>query len=87
MIAQAGRNVAAIDAASRRSRTATRARKRREALTAYLLIAPAFLLFLGFIAGPLAAAPRIGDSRDSTPGRPLAPEIDIFPYPPIIWII
>jgi len=56
VIAQAGRNVAALDAASRRSRTATRARKRREALTAYLLIAPAFLLFLGFIAGPLAGS-------------------------------
>ena len=36
-----------------RRRHAALVRKRREALTAYLLIAPAFLLFLGFIAGPL----------------------------------
>jgi len=38
---------------AKRRRSGAELRRRREALTAYLLIAPAFLLFLGFIAGPL----------------------------------
>jgi multiple sugar transport system permease protein len=37
-------------------RHAATLRKRREALTAYLLIAPAFALFLGFVAGPLVGS-------------------------------
>ena len=40
----------------RRRRGGAELRRRREALTAYLLIAPAFLLFLGFIAGPLVGS-------------------------------
>lgn len=38
---------------AKRRRGGAAQRKRREALTAYLLIAPAFILFLVFIAGPL----------------------------------
>jgi multiple sugar transport system permease protein len=38
---------------AKRRRGGAAQRKRREALTAYLLIAPAFILFLIFIAGPL----------------------------------
>lgn len=56
MIVRLGQNVAALEAAPTRGRAAARLRKRREALTAYLLIAPAFLLFLGFIAGPLVGS-------------------------------
>ena len=55
MIVRLG-HAAALDAATVRTRNAVRMRKRREALTAYLLIAPAFLLFLGFIAGPLVGS-------------------------------
>jgi multiple sugar transport system permease protein len=40
-------------AMAKRRRGGAELRRRREALTAYLLIAPAFLLFIGFIAGPL----------------------------------
>ena len=43
-------------AADSRRRRAADVRKRREALTALLLIAPAFALFLGFVAGPLVGS-------------------------------
>jgi multiple sugar transport system permease protein len=39
-----------------RARRGALARKRREALTAYLLILPAFILFVAFVAGPLVGS-------------------------------
>jgi multiple sugar transport system permease protein len=42
--------------ADSRRRRAAAVRKRREALTGLLLIAPAFALFLGFVAGPLVGS-------------------------------
>jgi multiple sugar transport system permease protein len=47
---------AVVAVSRRRRRSGAELRRRREALTAYLLIAPAFLLFLGFVAGPLVGS-------------------------------